>query len=226
MTILDLILTFLGFVLTLMVFSYLLGDNPLFRFATSLFVGGAAGYLAVVVLTQVLLPRLVVPLAMGSMTERLLALVPLVLCLLLLAKLIPGLSRVGSLPMGYLVGVGAAVAIGGAVTGTLFPQVTGTINQFDLTASANPAGRLADALIVLVGAVCTLLYFTFSAKAKDKDTNQPAKRSVLVAIPAQIGQVFIAITLGALFAGIYTASLTALVERVNSLYQTVMTLFF
>lgn len=224
MTMLDLILTFLGFLLTLLVFSYLLGDNPLFRFATSIFIGGAAGYLAVVVLTQVILPRLVVPLVLGSLLDRLLALVPLLLSLLLLAKLFPGISRVGSIPMAYLVGVGAAVAIGGAVTGTIFPQILGSINHFDLRSAANPSAKLLEALIVLVGTICTLMYFTFSAKFKS--VNQPAKRSPLVEIPAQIGQVFIAITLGALFAGIYTASLTALVERVNSVYQTVMTLFF
>ena len=34
--------------------------------------------------------------------------------------------------MAYLVGVGAAVAIGGAVLGTLLPQISATFDNFDL----------------------------------------------------------------------------------------------
>jgi hypothetical protein len=45
----DLIWTIVGFILTLMVFSYLFGDNPLFRLVTYLFVGVSAGFAAVMI---------------------------------------------------------------------------------------------------------------------------------------------------------------------------------
>jgi hypothetical protein len=36
---------------------------------------------------------------------------------------------------------------------------------------------------------------------------------------AQVGRVFIAITLGALFAGVFSAALAALIERMDSIIQ-------
>ena len=59
----------LGFLLSLMVFSYLLGDNPLFRLATHLMVGIGTAYAAVVVIESVLVPQLVIPLC-GSGDRR------------------------------------------------------------------------------------------------------------------------------------------------------------
>ena len=43
--------------LTVMVFSYLLGANPLWRIAQSLLVGVSVGYVSLVVLTQVVAPQ-------------------------------------------------------------------------------------------------------------------------------------------------------------------------
>ena len=44
----------LGLILTLLVFSYLIGDNPLFRIAIYLFIGVSSGYAASVVWHSVL----------------------------------------------------------------------------------------------------------------------------------------------------------------------------
>ena len=49
-------------VLTLCVFSYLLGDNFLYRLAEYLFVGVAIGYAVVVAFHNILVPKLVIPL--------------------------------------------------------------------------------------------------------------------------------------------------------------------
>ena len=50
----DYIWTLVGFFLTLLVFSYLFGDNPLFRIVTYLFIGVSAGYTAAIILYYVL----------------------------------------------------------------------------------------------------------------------------------------------------------------------------
>jgi hypothetical protein len=80
---------FTGFILTLLIFSYLFGDNVLFRFAVHLFVGVAAAFMAAVAFYSVLWPRLVEPILYGLPIERLLALVPLALSVLLIAKASP-----------------------------------------------------------------------------------------------------------------------------------------
>jgi hypothetical protein len=209
-----------GFILTLLAFSYLLGDNILFRLVTYLFVGVSAGYVFVLVLFQVVIPRLIKPLATYGLAELLVFVaVPLILSALLLTKISPRLAWLGTLPMAYLVGVGAAVAIGGAVFGTLTGQAAGMGQE---VASSKDPLEFFGGLIILVGAVCTLVYFQFSANAPDQSQpGGPPRRGMLVESLARIGQVFIGITLGALFAGVYASALTALMERIGFLFNVI-----
>lgn len=221
MQMLDPVWTITSFALTVLVLSFLLGDNPLFRLVSYLFVGVSAGFAAVMLVYQVILPRLVWPLLEGSPAERALAVIPLVLSVLLLARLFPRLAVVGSLPMGYLVGAGAAVMISGAVMGTLVRQTLSAIQVFDLSAAApsqNPVLQFAEAAVMLTGTVGTLAYFQFTARAKP---NQPAQRPAWVNGLARVGEVFIAITLGALFAGVYAAALSALIDRLEFILQVI-----
>ena len=212
----DLIWTIVAFVLTLMIFSYLFGDNLMFRIVTYLFVGVSAGYVATMLLYQIILPRLVWP---ALKADFLTVLVPLILSVFLVAKLFPRFSSLGNIPMGYVVGVAAAVVIGGAVLGTLFGQGQASINMFSLSAPiASPDGMLQvlGAIFILVGTVCTLAYFNFGAVARPTvAASEPPHRAPVVELLARIGQIFIAITLGALFAGIFAASMTALIERLD-----------
>jgi len=217
----DLIWTLVSFILTLMIFSYLVGDNPLFRAASYLFVGVTAGYVAVISIYQVILPRLIQPLMEGSLLEKGLTLVPLVLSALLLMKLSPKLSSLGSISMAYLVGVGAAVAISGAVMGTLIKQVLASINVFDFQGAGlnvNPVFQFTEGVVMVLGTLTTLAYFQFSARSQP---DQTVKRPAVIEGMAQIGQIFIAITLGALFAGVYAASVTALIDRLDFVIQIV-----
>jgi hypothetical protein len=211
---LDVVTGGISFLLTLMVLSYLIGDNPAFRIAIYIFIGVSAGYVAEVTWHQVIYPRLFVPLFSGSVPERILLIVPLILALLLLLKLFPRTARLGTPPMAFLVGVGAAVAIGGAMMGTLFPQTKASMTALDLDLTG--AGqywleRLSEGIVMLVGTVTTLVYFHYGAKA----TPTGPQRSKLVNGLGWIGQVFIAITFGVLFAGVFLAAMTALIERMN-----------
>ncbi|GAH08607.1 unnamed protein product, partial [marine sediment metagenome] len=74
---LDLLGAILSFGLTLTVFSFIFGDNLLFRFAIHVFVGVAAGYATVLTWYNVLLPKIVVPIISGSQAERIFALLAL-----------------------------------------------------------------------------------------------------------------------------------------------------
>ena len=77
----NLVTGLISFLFTLLIFSYVLGDNPLFRIAVYIFVGVSSGYIAAVALWQVIMPRLVYPLmsaiTSGTMLELGLMLVPL-----------------------------------------------------------------------------------------------------------------------------------------------------
>lgn len=207
----ELISAFIGLILTLMVFSYLIRDNPLFRIAVYLFIGVASGYAATIVWHDVLVPKLFQPLA----TFDPLSIIPLLLGITLLAKLSPRISWIGNFAMAVLVGVGAAAAIGGALIGTLLPQAQATIDGFDILSAGSgleAASRLLEGAIMLVGTVFTLASFHFSA-GRSTD-GAPRWNRILEGI-AWIGRVFIAITFGALFAGVYTSALTAMIERLS-----------
>jgi len=216
----NLITGLISFLFTLLIFSYVLGDNPLFRIAVYIFVGVSSGYIASVALWQVVMPRLVYPfisvISSGTMLEMGLMLVPLLGALMLLV--FPHVTGLGRIPVAFLVGVGAAVTIAGALIGTLIPQVMGTINAFDLNAaSARNIGfveAISSGAIILAGTVLTLVYFHFGARPK---ADGSMRRFGLIEALAWGGRVFIGIALGAVFAGVYAAALTALIERISSL---------
>ena len=207
----EIISALVGLILTLMVFSYLIGDNPLFRIAVYLFIGVASGYAATVVWHYVLIPKLFQSLS----ALNALSIVPLVFGISLLAKLSPRFSWVGNFAMAVLVGVGAAAAVGGALLGTLMPQVQASIDAFDFRSAgggANAILKLVEGGVMFLGTVFTLASFHFSAGRAADGT---PKRNPLIEGIAWVGRIFIAITLGVLFAGVYMAALTAMIERLS-----------
>ncbi len=215
MNLADWIGALLGFTLTLLVFSYLIGDNPLFRITLHIFIGVSAGFAVVVAIHNVILPRLLMPIFTSNRGEQILSLFPLILAGLLFTKISPRFAFIGNLPMAYLVGVSAAAAIGGAVTGTVIPQVLASMNLLDVQSNqafdASVGLRLLNGIIILIGTIATLAYFQFGQLSQRDNKNQ---FQTWIDGLGQIGQVFIALTFGFLFAGIFSAAITALIGRV------------
>jgi hypothetical protein len=214
----EVISGFIGLILTLLVFSYLIGDNPLFRFTIYLFIGVSSGYGAFAAWQYVLWPKLFSPFfsQLGNLNQLILLAVPLVLSISLLAKLSPRTSMVGNFAMAILVGVGAATAVGGALMGTLVPQAQAAMNEFGLGSTSGSAAlaKLIQAGIMLLGTILTLAAFHFTTgRAPDGS----AKSNGFLDGLGKAGRVFISITLGVLFAGVYMASLTAMIERLSTL---------
>ncbi|HET90837.1 MAG TPA: hypothetical protein ENN99_08895, partial [Chloroflexi bacterium] len=106
--ILDAIGTVVGAVLTLMIFSYLLGDNPLYRLALHLFVGALVGYSFGVVVREVGIKMVLYQLIINPLA----VVIPVVLGILLIFKGFPRQAYIGNFSVAYLTGVGAAVALG------------------------------------------------------------------------------------------------------------------
>jgi hypothetical protein len=226
---LDLISGALGFLFTLLILSYLIGDSPLFKIAVYLFVGVASGYAAAVVFWQVLYPKLFLPtltvVQSGPYSAGLVLIVPWLGFAFILMKITPRLAGAARITMAFLVGAGAAVTLFGAVNGTLLPQVSATINFFD---PARAAARnisslevLGNGIILLLGVTTSLAYFHFGARSQPDGAT---KRFALIDLIAWVGRVFIGITLGVVFAGVYIAALTAFIERVSSLVNFVYSL--
>jgi hypothetical protein len=214
---LDQIGLWAGFALTLMIFSYLLGDNVLYRIAVYALSGLAAGVLVMVTIESALLPFFRAAVGLGDARGLALALLPVLLGLLLLLKGTRRYSRLGNIGLAYLVGVGAAVALLGAVSGTLIPLVAGTTGALRPPAGIEDGNfALVNGFIVVLGVICTLLYFQHLARrAPGSEPGQwVTRRRPFSRVLGAVGQGFIAIALGAIYGGAILSGLAVLSERI------------
>lgn len=147
-------------ILTLMVYSFLIADNPLFRLAEHLLVGTAVGYAALVVLDRVLLPslgRVLVASTGVDPLSRLMTGLGLLWGILLLLWLARPVRWIASWPLAIVFGVGAALALGGALMGTLIPQVGATLLPLS-------GAKILDNLVIVVVVLAGLTYFFFAIR--------------------------------------------------------------
>jgi hypothetical protein len=217
--------TLVALVLTVMVYCYLGKDIPIFhaiyRIAAYVFVGVALGYGAVMAWHGVLAPRLLLRLGSGEWAY----LVPLVLCLLLLSRIGRSASGVSNLTIAFLFGVGAALAVGGALVGTLIPQIDATAQSLALASYEVPAAEsgktaleyVSSAGVVVLGTVSTLFYFHFTARQGGRRFAGVRGRGLQVI--AAFGRLFIMVTMGALFALAAISRLSLLVDRIRFLIE-------
>jgi hypothetical protein len=222
----------LAALLTVMMLSYMIGDNPFFRLACYIFIGVASGYAGAIAWHQVLWPGIGEPIAengVSAFTDPSLIItvvVPLVLIALMLFKLSASTSSYGTLPLALMVGIGAGVLVGGAITGTLIPQSIAAMTTLDPRATAPQTGetgleRVINVIILLVGTLSTLMYFRFTAtRAPSGET----RRTRLMSVIAGGGGFFIALTFGVMYAGAIAASVIVLSERVQFLAEVVVNL--
>lgn len=220
--------------LTVMVLSYLIGDNPLFRIASHLFVGVAAGYAGALAARSVLWPGLVQPIlqaGLGGLIQPsaiLTLIVPAFLALLFLLKVLPGARRLGSFSTSFLVGVGAAVVVGGAITGTLVPQsmaAMATLSPVAVSPQTGETGweRVLNVIILLVGTVSTLAYFHFTLRRKPAGSATGVGPITLASRGLKaLGRAFIALAFGVMYAGALSATLLILAQRIQFLWDALL----
>jgi hypothetical protein len=143
--------TWVAALVTILVFSYVLGERRLFRLAQHLLAGLATGYLVLLAVREVLIPRLVEPIGSGA-ANPLLWIAALLVLAMAGAAWLP--RPVVAVPVAVLVAATAAFALGGAVAGTLMPQLGAAL----VPAGVGPA-ELAGSIASLVITVLVLLAF-------------------------------------------------------------------
>ena len=147
----DVVATWVAAIVTLIVLGALLGERRLFGWSQHLLAGLATGFLALIAATEVLGPRLVQPLVADPVGRPdLWAGVALAAT----AAAAPWLPRqLSVIPASIAIGSLAAFALGGAVIGTLLPQVDASIVRPGGSAATTVGGALAAAVtgLVLIG---------------------------------------------------------------------------
>lgn len=191
--------TWVAAIVTIAVWSYLAGWRRLFVLMQHLLAGLATGYLVLLAISDVLVPRLVVPLVERPNENALL------LPALILAGMLVGASwlpRRAMAPVGaILVGGIAAYALGGAVVGTILPQI----------AAALPAGGIASADLVgeLISlAITTLVLLAFL---------HGAPRGTLTTRAASVGRWLLIGGIGGWIGFLVVSRLALLVDRIGFL---------
>ncbi len=227
----------IGLLLTLALFSLLLGDNALARVAQHLLVGAGLGYAALLAVQYVISMRLLAPLAQGRWLTHS---APLLLGLLLLAAGIEriaaqgrahtpqsaartALQTAGVLPIALLLGVGIAAGVVGVVQGTLLPQaVAAMLGAAGRT--MNGAAAPSNGLPVWVGALtlllttATLLSLTLDRPRQVDPLPRPLRGLLLAWL--WIGERALWVATGVLLARLFASRLTLLVDRLDYLALT------
>ena len=189
----------IGAILTLMIFSFLYRDNPFYKFGEHLFVGVANGYYIVYYWHNALKPNLFEPLSAGQFIY----IVPLLLGLMYFTRFMPKVSWIVRIPIGFTIGWGAGLSIPAYFQADVLRQLEGTVvtpTTFSDTASG------IWAVIILIGVVCTLIYFFFSREHKG-----------LLGSASRLGIIFIMIGFGASFGYTVMARVSLLIGRIQFL---------
>lgn len=226
------LLAMIGFwgslVMTLIIFSGILGDHALARLGQHILVGASIGYLGVLAIQHVLRPRLIAPL-LADPTGDPLRWVPLVLGVILLIAgldrtLRParttapplwqrGLHGLGRIPVAFLLAVGLSAGIFGVLQGTFFPQFwQAAQTAFDPGVSV-PI-YLAGVLTLLI-TTATLLYL-YVDPARYLAEQQTYVRRLLNGW-LWLGQHALWLAAGIIFARLMASRLSLLIARLDFL---------
>ncbi len=134
--------------LTLAVYTILVGDNPVYKLAEHLLLGLTIGYSLVITVKTVLIPQAIAPLGQGSIA----AIIPVVLGSVMFLRVHPRLVGWSQIPLALLIGAGAGAAIPAMMQARVLKQVSATVSG---------SGTL-DGVIILLGVAVTVMYFVFT----------------------------------------------------------------
>jgi hypothetical protein len=214
-----------GFIFTLLIFSALLGDHLVARFAQYVLVGATLGYAVVITWQSILSSNLAMALRSGPPASPW-HWIPVALAAILA---VAGLERIfaqgrarssrsrwrsalrmlGSIPALLLVAVAAAVALTGGVQGTLAPQFMYAARS-GLEWDASPIA-FATGLLTLLITAAALIFF-----AVDGDrhlAHQPVWVQRLMRGWIWVGQRALWLAAGALFARLFASRLSLFVAE-------------
>lgn len=185
--------TWLAAFLTLCIFSFLYRDNPFYKLAEHIYVGGSVAYLLVQTWYFTIQPMLVRPLIKESIAQNYLLIIPATLGIMVLTRWFPTVGWVSRWPIAFSIGVGTGLGITGNVQGILIPQLKATIAPLDSISN----------IIMVVAVVTTIFYFYFSREHRGG-----------AGFISRIGIMFIMIFFGASFGYTVMARVSLLIGRI------------
>ena len=211
----------IGVFLTLCMFSFLWRENGFYRFGEHLFVGVSNGFGVAFMYNLVLKPNLIEPVreAFRIAGEEgvswmqfnpfqdanfIVILFGLIGCLYF-TRFIPGISWMVRIPIGIFMGYYTGLSVPAYFQGTVLRQVGATVLTPDKFVST---GEGIIGVVVLIGVICTIIYFFFSKEHK----------GVLKGL-SWVGIVFIMVGFGASFGFTVMARMSLAIGRFTFLLR-------
>ena len=180
---------------TIAAFSYLFSENEMYKAAEHIYVGAAAGY------TIVLGFGNVVNKGWRPLVEEghFYVLVPVIMGLLLFAPYVgTQFGWLRRIPISFIVGVGAGIAIRSAVIENFVKQIAATVM---------PLNSINNILIVL-GVLTVLSYFFFTFRSTPS-----------LKVSSELGKWLIMITFGASFGNAAMGRISLLIGRIDFMFR-------
>ena len=115
--------------LTLVMFSFIYKDNPLFKFGEHLYLGISVGYYINVNYWNVFMPDVYRKIAIE---HNLWVIIPAILGIFILLRLVPSISWLSRMAFAFYIGGTAGFAIPNVIHGAFLPQLSQTLRPFDL----------------------------------------------------------------------------------------------
>jgi hypothetical protein len=190
----------LGAFFTLAIYSFLYGDNPIYKFSEHLFVGLGAAHMAVMG-WESMVTRAWTPLVTKGELWYLGAIIGGLMLLTRWFRPIQWLSRI---PLGFMMGVAAGLSARSAIDSQFWRQIQSTI-----TMKLDTANNVLYLFIV----VTTLAYFLFAFN--DKSGFGRGLKGV-----GMIGQYMMMIAFGASLGSTIMARLSLVIARLDFLFKT------
>lgn len=200
--------------LTLLIFSFLYKDTPLFKFAEHLYVGVSIGYTIVKTYDTVIMHLIIKPIAENG---EFALLIPVAIGMLMLTRYVPKAAWMSRYAFAFIVGMGSGLAIPRTISSFILKQVEDTVRPLLSIAGSdslmfsmnllNPASNL-NAIIILLGVSSVLFYFFFSIE-----------HSGVGRVVARTGIMFLMIAFGAAFGYTVMARMSLLIGRLTDLIE-------
>ncbi|HHT84938.1 MAG: hypothetical protein ACOX34_03445 [Bacillota bacterium] len=185
----------IGALAALGIYSVLIKDNPFYRFVEHVFVGASAG-IAVVVGVNTFKST-----AWSPMTVEgdYLLIIPMIAGLLLYTRYFPNIAWLNRIPLSFLMGTSAGVAMRGAIESQIVGQVSATMINLNSI----------DAWIVFIGTVTSLSYFFLTWKT-----------GKVTGVTSKLGRYFMMAAFGAAFGNTVMGRVSAAIGRFQFILNT------
>jgi hypothetical protein len=195
----DGMVTLVAAIATIVVLGGMLGERRVFGWTQHLFAGLVTGYLVVLAVSEVVVTRVIEPLAADPTGRPELWVGG---ALLVAAAAAPWLPRLaGAVPISVAIGGVAAFALGGAVVGTILPQLS--------AATAGPTGNALSTVVGATGAGITGLVLVGFVRGEP--------RGRVVDGAARLGRWLMLIGIGGWLGWLLLSRLVLLVDRLSFL---------